>query len=203
MPLTFQFKVRNFLIPNCEILSEHYFQLSAILYETNSNHITKQFAYYRQFLPDPIYFYLQQTVSPNEWICFLQSLQLLSHIQLIYIDTNFINAQQFFDLFQKFNVCSVQYLSLRFSGTSLIYHPSSDILAYTDTIRDTQPISDITLCLYLQECDLTNKTAVNIFSSNTLQILSSLMLESNTYSDECQQKITNQLTALEYINIYV
>ena len=98
MPLTVQFKVRNFLIPNCltpnfEILSEHYFQLSAILYETNSNHITKQFVYYRQFLPDPIYFYLQQTVSPNEWICFLQSLQLLSHIQLIYIDTNFINAQ--------------------------------------------------------------------------------------------------------------
>ena len=177
--------------------------MSAIFYETNSNHITKQFAYYRQFLPDPIYFYFEQTVSPNEWICFLQSLQLLSQIQLIYIDTKFINAKQFIDLFEKVNVCSVQYLALKFSGKKDTNLLSSEILAYTDTIRDTQLMVDTKLCLYLEDCDLTSDTAVNIFSPNTNQILSSLILHCNSYSNECQQQIANQLTALEYINIRI
>ena len=83
MPLTVQFQVRNFLIPNCEIYLVNTIS-NCLQFYMKLTQITKQFAYYRQFLPDPIYFYLQQTVSPNEWICFLQSLQLLSHIQLIY-----------------------------------------------------------------------------------------------------------------------
>ena len=203
MPLTFHFYSAPALSPNWKLFNECYFQMSAIFYETNSNHITKQFAYYRQFLPDPIYFYFQQTVSPNEWICFLQSLQLLSQIQLISIDTEFINAKQFIDLFEKINVCSVQYLALRFSRNEDTNLPSSEILAYTDTIRDTQLMVGTKLCLHLEECDLTNDTAVNIFSPNTNQILSSLILHCNSYSNECQQQIANQLTALEYIYICI
>ena len=203
MPLTFQFSSAPDIFPNWKLFNECYFQMSAIFYETNSNHITKQFAYYRQFLPDPIYFYFEQTVSPNEWICFLQSLQLLSQIQLISIDTEFINAIQFIDLFAKVNVCSVQYLALRFSGKKGTNLPSSEILAYTDTIRDTQLMVDTKLCLYLGYCDLTSDTAVNIFSPNTNQILSSLRLYCNSYSNECQQQIANQLTALEYIDVRV
>ena len=202
MPLTFQIFLATALSPNWELFNKCYFQMSAIFYETNSNHITKQFAYYRQFLPDPIYFYFNQTVSPNEWICFLQSLQLLSQIQLISIDIKFINAKQFIDLFEKLNVCYVQYLALSFSGKKGTNLPS-EILAYTDTIRDTQLMVDTKLCLYLQDCDLTNDTAVNIFSPNTNQILSSLILRCNSYSNECQQQIANQLTALEYIYIHI
>ena len=203
MPLTFQFDLSTALSPNWKLFNECYFQMSAIFYETNSNHITKQFAYYRQFLPDPIYFYFEQTVSPNEWICFLQSLQLLSQIQLISIDTEFINAKQFIDLFAKVNVCSVQYLALKFSGNRVTKLLSSEILAYTDTIRDTQLMVDTKLCLYLGYCVLTNDTAVNIFSPNTNQILSSLILNRISYSNECQQQIANQLTALEYIDIRI
>ena len=147
--------------------------------------------------PNPIYFYLQQTVSPNEWICFLQSLQLLSQIQLIYIDTKFINAKQFIDLFEKVNVCSVQYLALEILWDILLGHPLSEILAYTDTIRDTQLMVDTKLCLYLTNDELFD--TVDIFSPNTNRILSSLILLGNSYSNEWQQQIANQLTALEYI----
>ena len=202
MPLTSQFQPRDFLNGSWKMFFKFYFQLTAILYETNSDRITNWFAHYHQFLPAPIYFYIQQTVSPNEWICFLQSLQLLSQVQLIRIDTKFINPKQFIDLIEKVKVCSVRYLALRFSGTIYNKLPSAEILAYTDTLRDTQLMVDTKLCLDLERCNLTNDTAVNMFSPNTNQILSSLTLHRNTQSDEFRQQIANQLTALEYTSIH-
>ena len=202
MPMSVQlqiekFRTEGFLIQGWKVFTEFYLQLTAILYETNSNSIINRFAYFRQFLPYPIYFYFTQTVSPNEWICFLQSLQLLSQIQLIYIDTEFINPKQFIHLIEKVKVCSLHYLALQFYSKD-----ATEILKYTNTIRDTQLMFDTKLCLYLAECNLTNDSAVDIFS-NTNQIIFSLILSSNTYSVECQHQIANQLTvSLEYIYIH-
>ena len=190
-----RFSTEGFLIEGWKVFTEFYLQLTAILYETNSNSIINRFAYYRQFLPNPIYFYFTLTASPNEWVCFLQSLQLLPQIQLIYIKTEFINPKQFIDLIEKVKVCSLHYLALEF-----YYKDSTKILEYTDTIRETQLIFDTKLCLNLQDCNLTGDTAVNIFSYNS-QILFSLILNSNEYSNECKKQIANQLTALEYIHI--
>ena len=196
MPMSYKFRTDGFLFEDWKVFDEFYLQLTAILFETNSNSITNRFAFYRQFLPYPIYFYLEQTVSPNEWICFLQSLQLLSQIQLIYIHTGSINQKQFIDLIENVKFCSVHYLALKF------YHSEpTRIFEYTDTIRDTQLMFDTKLCLHLQYCNLTRDTAVSIFSS-TNQILSSLMLYSNGYSNECLQQIANQITALENIHVY-
>ena len=55
--------------------TKKYFQLTPILFETNSKSITNCF---NQFLQNFICIYLDNTllpVSPNEWECFLQSLQ--------------------------------------------------------------------------------------------------------------------------------
>ena len=195
MPMRVQFQTEGFLIEGWKVFTEFYLQLTAILYETNSNSIINRFAYYRQFLPNPIYFYFEQTVSPNEWICFLQSLQLLSQIQLIYIKTEFINPKQFIDLIEKVKVCSLHHLALE-----LYNKDSTEILEYTNTIRETQLMFDTKLCLNLRGCNLTRDTAVNLFSYSN-QILFSLILGSNEYSNEYEKQIANQLTALEYIHI--
>ena len=196
MPMMYQFQTEDFLIEDWKVFTELYLQLTAMLYETNSNSITNRFAYYRQFLPNPIYFYFTKTVSPNEWICFLQSLQLLSQIQLIYIKNEFINPKQFIDLFGKIKVCSLHYLALEFYEKD-----SAEILEYTNTINRTQLMFDTKLYLYLLLCNLTEDTAVNIFSNNN-QILFSLRLYNNEYSNDCQQQIANEISALEYIHIY-
>ena len=195
MPMRYQFQTESLLFEGWKVFNEFYIQSTAIVYETNSNSIFNQFGYYHQFLPNSIYFYFTQTVSPNEWICFLQSLQLLSQIQLIFINTEFINPKQFIDLIEKVKVCSVHYLALEFYNKG-----STEILDYTDTIRETQLMFDTKLCLSLRGSNLTDDTAVNILSNNN-QILFSLILNKNKYSNECQQQIANQLTALEYIHI--
>ena len=196
MPMRYQFSTYGFLITDWKVFIEFYLQLTAILYETNSNSITNRFAIYRQFLPKPIYFYFAETVSPNEWICFLQSLQLLSQIQLITIETKFINPKQFIDFIEKAKVCSLHYLALKF-----YFKNSTEILEYTNTIRDTQLMFDTKLCLFLHDCNLTGDTAVNLFS-NYNQILFSLLLSNNEYSNKYLKQIANQLTALEYIDVY-
>ena len=196
MPMISQIETGGFLIDGWKVFTELYLQLTAILYETNSNSIINRFDYYRQFLPNPIYFYFEQTVSPNEWICFLQSLQLLSQIQLISIKTEFINPKQFINLIEKVKVCSVHYLALE-----LYNKDSTEILEYTNTIRETQLMFDTKLCLNLWNCSLTGDTAVNIFSNKNNQILFSLILINTKYSNECEKQIANQLTALEYISI--
>ena len=94
--------------------TEKYFQLTPILFETNSKSITNCF---NQFLQNSICVYLDNTVlpvSPNEWECFLQSLQLVNHIQVIYIDNNSVNLTQFKSLLEIIANSPLSYLALRF-----------------------------------------------------------------------------------------
>ena len=196
MPMMYQFSTgsitEGFLIEDWEVFTEFYLQLTAILYETNSNSIINRFAYYRQFLPNPIYFYFTQTVSPNEWICFLQSLQLLSQIQLIYIKTEFINSKQFINLIERVQACSLHYLALDFSNKD-----TPSILEY---FKDTQFPCDTKIRIALYDCDLTHETAVELFPL-TNQNLFSLSIESSNYSTEFQILLANQLSTLEYITL--
>ena len=196
MPIMYQFSTdglfRNdgFIIKSWKIFTEFYLQLTAILYETNSNSIINRFAYYRQFLPNPIYFYFTQTVSPNEWICFLQSLQLLSQIQLISIETEFINPKQFIDLIEK--VCSLHYLELEFSNKD-----TPSILEY---FKDTEFPCDTKISIQLCKCDLTHETAIELFPLYN-QNLFSLGIVSSDCSIGFQLLLANQLSTLEYITL--
>ena len=193
MPIIYQyslFRTLYFLIEGWKVFTEFYLQLTAILYETNSNSIINRFAYYRQFLPNPIYFYFTQTVSPNEWICFLQSLQLLSQIQLIYIKTEFINPKQFIDLIEK--VCSLHYLALEFYKKD-----TPSILKY---FKDTEFPCDTKISIELNECDLTHETAVELFPLSN-QNLFSLNIGFSNSSTEFQILLANQFSTLEYISL--
>ena len=197
LPMMYKFEVGSFrtpgfLIEGWKVFTEFYLQLTAILYETNSNSIINRFDYFHQFLPNSIYFYFTQTVSPNEWICFLQSLQLLSQIQLIYIETKFINPKQFIDLIKRVKVCSLHYLALEFYKED-----TPSILEY---FKDTEFPCDTKISIKLSYCDLTHETAVELFPLSN-QNLFNLNIESNHYSTEFQTLLANQLSTLEYITL--
>ena len=145
--------------------TKKYFQLTPILFETSSQNIAKNF---NQFLQNSICIYLDNTVlpvSPNEWVCFLQSLQLVNHIQVIYIYTDSVNLTQFKSLLEIIANSPLSYLALRFFDKD-----STEILSYTDLFKETKLRIETRICIDLSYCILTDATDVNILSTgvNTL-----------------------------------
>ena len=168
-------------------------QMIAILFETNSKFISSWLQRFRDFLPAPIYFYFVQNITANEWICFIQSLELVAPIQLIYVDTTYINAIQLNSLMEKLQSCVVTYLIMKFYKKN-----SSDILAYSDLIGNTNFNFDTKISINLEGCNLTELTPSNFFTSIiTNQKLYNLRLQTNNYSYQFQRIISDQLTCLD------
>ena len=140
--------------------TKKYFQLTPILFETNSKSITNCF---NQFLQNSICIYLDSTVlpvSPNEWVCFLQSLQLVKHIQVIRIDSNSVNLTQFKSLLEIIANSPLSYLALRFS-----HKDSTEVLTYTDLFKETKLRIETRISIELYGCTLTDATDVNTLST--------------------------------------
>ena len=181
--------------------TKKYFQLTPILFETNSKSITNCF---NQFLHNSICIYLDNTVlpvSPNEWVCSLQSLQLVKHIQVIHIDTNSVNLTQFKSLLEIIANSPLSYLALRFSHTN-----STEVISYTDLFKETKLRIETRICIELYNCTLTDSTDVNILSTG-VNILSTavnrntagMRLDWSKYSNQFLQSIANQISALQYL----
>ena len=196
MPMTYQLKYKGlYHQQGWNEFTEIYFQLAAIVYETNSNSIPFWYSNFNQYFPDPIYLYIQSAVSPNEWICFIQSLKLVNKIQLIRIDTDDINTTQFNSLMQEMRNCSVSLLSLTFSGKD-----SNSVLSYTEIIRNTELMFDTKISFELDRCNLRDETGVRIFQT-TNKILSCLSLFRNKYSNKVIKELTNQMSAIQYLSV--
>ena len=199
MPMTYQLKYEvNDLYHHqgWNEFTELYFQLAAIVNETNSNSVQIWYSNFQQYFPDPIYLYIQSAVSPNEWICFIQSLKLVNKIQLIYIDTNYINTTQFYSLMQEMRNCSISFLALKFFNID-----SNTVLSYTEIIRNTEMKFDTKISFDLSMFNLRDETGVGIFQT-TNQILSGLSLFINEYSNKVIMELTNQMSAIQYLSVY-
>ena len=197
IPISYQLEYTgSYHIQGWRIFSEMYLQLTAVLYETTSPKIPIWYDHLKQFLPTPIYLYIRTAVSPNEWICFMQSLDLVPHIQLIYINTEYFNANQFKSLIQKMKVCSISLLALSFYEKD-----SATVLSYTDLIIVTELKVNTKISIQLIDCDFSDVTAVNLFYPTNNQILSCMSLWDNEYSEKVLQQLTNQLSAIQ--NLYV
>ena len=196
MPMSYQLKYRPlYHHQGWNEFTEIYFQLAAIVYETNSNSVPFWYSNFQQYFPDSIYLYIQSAVSPNEWICFIQSLKLVNKIQLIYIDTRNINTTQFNSLMQEMRNCSVSLLALRFS-----FKDYNTVLSYTEIIRNTELKFDTKISFDLFQCNLRDETGVRIFQT-TNQILSGLRLFRNEYSNKVIKELTNQMSAIQYLYV--
>ena len=170
------------------------FQLTSMLFESNAKSIPNWFKHFTQFLPFPLYLYFSEAVSPNEWFCFLQSLQFLSQIQLIHIHTEYINPIQFKCLLKEMRNCFINYLAISFYDKD-----STTVLEYTNLIRDTEFCFDTKISIDLSECNMSDTTAVELFSPTTNQNLSCITLIGTWLSNEFLKALSNQLTALDCI----
>ena len=194
MPMSYQLKYWDlYHHQGWNEFNEIYFQLAAIVYETNSNSVPFWYSSFQQYFPDTIYLYIQSAVSPNEWICFIQSLKFVNKIQLIRIDTIHINTTQFNSLMQEMRNCSVNLLALKFYEKD-----SNTVLSYAEIIRNTEMKFDTKISFDLFHCNLKDETGVRIFQT-TNQILSGLSLISNNYSNNVIKELTNQMSAIQYL----
>ena len=177
--------------------TKKYFQLTPILFETNSKSITNCF---NQFLQNSISIYLDNTVlpvSPNEWECFLQSLQLVKHIQVIYIDTNSVNLTQFKSLLEIIANSPLSYLALKFHSKY-----STEVLTYTDLFKVTKLRTENRISIELYRCVLTDTTAVNILSTAVNRNIAGMRLQNSKNSNQFLQSIANQISALQYLYLH-
>ena len=196
MPMTYQLKYWPlYHHQGWNEFTEIYLQLAAIVYETNSNSVPYWYSSFKQYFPEPIYLYIQSAVSPNEWICFIQSLKLVNKIQLIYIDTAYINKTQFYSLMREMRNCFVSLLALKF-----FQKDSKTVLSYTEIIRNTEMKFDTKISFDLNMCYLRDETGVRIFQT-TNQILSGLSLFLNEYSNKVIKELTNQMSAIQYLAV--
>ena len=175
--------------------TEIYLQLAAIVYETNSNSVPIWYSNFKQNFPEPIYLYIESAFSPNEWMCFIQSLKLVNKIHLIYIDTGNINKTQFYSLMQEMRNCSVSLLALTFNNKN-----SNTVLSYTEIIRNTELKFDTKISFDLFQCFLSDETG-RIFQT-TNQILSGLILYRNEFSNNVLKELTNQMSAIKYLYVW-
>ena len=174
--------------------TKKYFQLTPILFETNSKSNTNCF---NQFLQNSISIYLDNTVlpvSPNEWECFLQSLHLVNHIQVIRIETNSVNLTQFKSLLEIIANSPLSYLALRFYDKD-----STEVLAYTDLFKETKLRIETRICFDLYRFNLTDATDVNTLSAGVNRNIAGIKLDKSKYSNQLLQSIANQISALQHL----
>ena len=196
MPMTYQLRYEEIYgMSDWYAFTEIYFQLIAILYETNTMSITSWFKSFKQFFPKPIYLYIREAVSPNEWICFIQSLKLASQIQFIRIDTANINTTQFNSLIQEIRNCSVKLLALYFYEKD-----STTVLSYTEIIRETEMKFDTKISIELSMCNFSDDKDIRIFPRTFNQNISCLRLYRNTFSCKILKELTNELSDIQYLS---
>ena len=175
--------------------TEKFLQLNAMLRESNSESISKYFNACRRFLPESICLYIESAVTPNEWICFLESLPLLSHIHLIYVDSDYVTPEQLFHLLESVEQCSVDCVALNLSNKS-----NTEVLPYANAIQRTQ-LSNTKLSLDLYFSKLTETETVKaLFSSSANQILSGLSLAYNEFPPDTYNLLANQISTCQ--NLY-
>ena len=129
--------------------TEVYCLIATILFETNSPSLRRYFDYFTAILPEDKYLYFIGSVSPNEWHCFVNSIQHLGSIQVLYIDTSLINITQFKQLLNNLSDCSLTYLALSFSKCDYPF-----IQEFTSLLDTADRPVQFKISLELIKCDL-------------------------------------------------
>ena len=197
MPMTYQLKYSEIYgMSVWEEFTKIFFELIAILHETNSISLTIWFNNFKQYFPTHIYLYIREALSPNEWICFCQSLKLVCRIQLIYIDTSHINLNQFKSLIQEIRICSVNLLVIKF-----LFKDSTTVLSYTDILRETEIKFHTKISIHLIYCNCIDETVVSQMFPTTNENIFSIKLFENEISNKILQGLTGHLSAIQYLHI--
>ena len=166
--------------------SKKYFDLIPIVNESNCAYIHNAL---KLILPSSVSLYLNSRllpVSPNEWLCFFQSLQLVHHIKLISVDTSHISLEQFESLMKDIKTCPLDQLAILFQQDEEPIRVK--IISYTELINETALNPRTRISIDLSDCKIEDLTGIDLFSS-TNQHINSVRL----YESECSNELLHQL----------
>ena len=180
----------------CKEFTRDFLVLSEMLFECDSKSVLKSFSKFRRFLPESLYFYFVDSISPNEWKCFLKSLRLLSSIQLIFFNPAYFSLSQFRSLLEHLHTCSLRYLAVK-----LFYGNFSTISSYGEVLEEIQLPPGTKLSLELRRCILTySYSAVYVSDLQILKLSTSFYFDDTILPPKFLQQIANQLKSTE--NLY-
>ena len=167
-----------------------YLTLSALLYECNSQLIWKAFSIFNQFLPKHLFFYFNSILAPNEWECFVRSLELLKSIHTISLDTSHVTPLQFQLLLPQLTACSVTCLALKIHDQSY-----STVSRYCNLISCYLSSKELKLSFDISNC-LFNAADADAFNS-ILPHISSLRLNTQLPTERLVER------GLSLKNLYI
>ena len=122
----------------------------------------------------------------------VECLPLLSHIHLIYVNSDYVTPEQLFHLLESVEQCSVDCVALNLYSKS-----STKVLPYANAIQRTQ-LSNTKLSLDLIFSKLTETETVKaLFSSSANQILSGLSLYYSEFPPDTYSLLTNQISTCQ------
>ena len=170
-----------------------YLVISTIIVETNSHKNPRYFCCLRDLLPKNVYFYFNDSVSPNEWHCFLLSLNHIRKLQIVYINTSLINPTQFCSLLTQLSSCSLSYLALSFHNQDY-----RTIQSYT-TLISTGTSTHYKISIDLTQCELSDIFPSPPLFSTQNQFTGSIKLFQSKISNQILTQLTNQFSCFENI----
>ena len=198
MPMVWQLNYNSqfFKYSGCKELTRDLLVLSEMLFECDSKSVLKSFRKFRRYLPQSLYFYFDDSISPNEWKCFLKSLHPLCSIQLIHFDTRYFSLSQFRSLLEHLHTCSLFYLAV------ILYDIKfSTLSSYNEVLEEIQLPPGTKLSLELKFCELTDSdSAVHVSYPQILKISTSLHLYHTQFPPKFLLQIGNQLNSTDNLH---
>ena len=172
-----------------------YLLISTLIVETNLTSIKEYFLYFIHLLPEHVCFYFEESISPNEWHCFLLSLNYFCQIEILYLQTYLINPIQFKSLLHQLSSCSLSYLAIAFYGND-----TEPIHSYTSLLCSTDIPINYKISLNLIDCVLTeSQPSSHLFPTTNNKMTGSIKLEESEISNEILTNLTKQFSCIENI----
>ena len=172
-----------------------YLLISTLIVETNLRSIKEFFLCFINLLPEHVCFYFEEPISPNEWHCFLLSLNYFHQIEILYIDTHGTNPDQFRSLLHQLSSCSLSYLSIGFFNR--VYE---SIKSYTSLLCSTDISINYKISLSFKDCLLTESGLSSLlFPTINNKWTGSIRLDVFEISNEILTHLTNQFSCIENI----
>ena len=177
-----------FNLTNWKEFSRQFLELVSNIFE--SKPVSSLLNYVKQMLPAPLHFYFESAVPPNDRYTFLQSLPFLPHIQIIYIYTESISAEQFQSLITQIHQCDLNYLALRFLNKD-----SSTIRTYTRIISNMP--ANIKISIELDQCNNIKDSDI-LFPPSANRFTGSLGIYKTDISKKCINNLIRKFSSMQY-----
>ena len=177
--------------------TEQYLLVCTIIAETNCQLVERYFECLRSQLPEHLYFYFYNSISPNEFHCFIQSLKYICRMEILFIQTSLINPIQFRSLLRQLSSpsCCLRYLSIAFFGVD-----TEPIQSYTSLLVSPDVTIRYKLSISLVECELTeSQLSSPPFPTTNDKWTGSIKLDESIISHEILSHLIEQFSCIDNI----